>query len=134
MLMPNINEEQPYFSIIAGDLNGIFKNWWSQYITNSQGSMIGTFTSTSGYQQIINSSTHMAYTNSSCTDLIFTSDLTTEFGVEKVLYTDSCHHSIVFGKMNLNNPLPPPNTQEVWDYNKAYRKNIPRSIKTCNWS
>ena len=34
--------------------------------------------------------------------------------------------------MNLNVILPPPNTREVWGYNKADRKNIQRS--TCNWA
>ena len=34
--------------------------------------------------------------------------------------------------MNLNVSLPPPDICEVWDYNKADRKNIQRSIKTCH--
>ena len=78
----------------------------------------------------------MTNTSSSCIDLIFTSNpnLITEFGIEKSLYADSCHHSVVFGKMNLNVPLPPPYTREVWDYNKADKKNIQKSIKTCNWA
>ena len=73
----------------------------------------------------------MINTSSSCIDLIFTSkpSLFTEFGIEKSLYTDSCHHSIVFGKMNLNVPLPPPYTHEVWDYNKADRKKYPGKYK-----
>ena len=66
----------------------------------------------------------MTSTSSSCIDLIFTSNsnLITEFGIEKSLYVDSCHHSIVFGKMNLNVPLFPPYIVEVWDYNKADKK------------
>ena len=34
-----------------------------------------------------------------------------------------------FGKMNLNVPLPPPYTREVWDYNKADRKKYPEKYK-----
>ena len=72
----------------------------------------------------------MTNTSSSCIDLIFilTSSLITEFGIEKSLHTDSCHHSIVFGKMNLNVPLPRPYTREVWNYNKADKK-ISRKVE-----
>ena len=96
----------------------------SQDITNSQGSIIDTLTFTSGYHQLINLLTHMTNTHSSCTDLIFISNpsLITEFGIEKSLYVDSFHHSIVYGKLNLNVPLPPSYTREVWDYNKADKK------------
>ena len=118
MLMSNINDERPLASIIRGDFNARSKNWWSQEITNSQGSRIDTLTSTSGYHQLINLPTHMTNTSSSCIDL----NLITEFVIEKSLYADICHHSIVFGKMNLNVPLPPPYTREVWDYNKAGKK------------
>ena len=57
----------------------------------------------------------MTNTSSSRIDLIFTPNpsLVAEFGIEKSLYADSCHHSIVFGKVNLNVPLPPPHKQEV---------------------
>ena len=36
--------------------------------------------------------------------------------------------------MNLNVPLPPPYSHDVWFYNKADRKNIQSSIKTCNFA
>ena len=122
--MSNINVEKPLASIITGDFNARSKNWWFQDITNSQGAIIDTLTSTSGYHQLLNLPTHMTNTSSSCNDLIFTSNtsLITDFGIEKSLYADSCHHSIVFGKINLNVSLPAPYTREVWDYNKADKK------------
>ena len=36
--------------------------------------------------------------------------------------------------MNLNVPLSPQYMREICDYNRADRKNIQRSIKTCNWT
>ena len=36
--------------------------------------------------------------------------------------------------MNANVPLSHPRTREVRDYNKAHKKNIQRSIKTCKWA
>ena len=124
MLVSNIKDEKPLASIITGDFNARSKNWWSQDIANSKGSIIDTLTPTSGYHQLISLPTHMTNTSSSCIDLIFTSNpnLITEFGIEKSLYADSCHNSIVFGKVNLNVSLPPPYTREIWDYNKANKK------------
>ena len=42
----------------------------------------------------------MTNTSSSGTDLIFTSNpsLITEFGIEKSLYADSCHHIVFLGR------------------------------------
>ena len=60
--------------------------------------------------------------------LIFTSNpsLIKESDIRKPLYTDSCHHSIGLGKMNLNDPLP-------IRYKCEVKKNIHRRIRTCNW-
>ena len=136
MFKSNINDEKPLASIITGDFNARSKSLCSQDVTNSHWSIIDTLTSTSGYHRLINLPTHMTNTSSSCIDLVFTSNpnLITEFGIEKFLYAGSCHHSIVFGKMNLNVSLPPPYTREVWDYNKVDKKSIQESIKTCNWA
>ena len=136
MLMSNINDKKPIASIITGGFNARSKNWWSQDITNSQDSIIDNLTSISGYHQLINLLTHRTNKSYSCIDLIFTSNsnLITELGIEKSLYVDSFHHSIIFGKMNLNVPLPPPKSREVWDYNKAEKESIQKSLKICNWA
>ena len=97
MFISNINDERHLPSIITGDFNATSKNWLSQDITNSQGSIIDTLTSTSGYHQLVNLPTDMTYASSPCIDLTFNSNLSliTEFGIEKFLYTDSCHHCII---------------------------------------
>ena len=94
MLMSNIKDENPLASIITGDFNARSENWRSQDIANNQGSIIDILTCTFGYRKLINLPTHMTNTSSSCIDLIFTSNpnLITEFGIEKSLYVDSCHH------------------------------------------
>ena len=136
MFKSNINDEKPLASIITGDFNARSKRLRPQDVTNSHWSIIDTLTSTSGYYRLINLPTHMTNASSSCIDLVFTSNpnLITEFGIEKCLYAGSCHHSIVFGKTNLNVSLPPPYTCDVWDYNKGDKKSIQESIKTCNWA
>ena len=57
-----------------------------------------------GQHQLISSTTHMTKRSFCCIDLILTSNpsFNTEYSIEKSLYTDSCHHGTVFGKMNLN--------------------------------
>ena len=65
MLISKINDEKPLASIISGDFNARSKNWWSEDITNSRGSITDTFTSTSGYHQLINLPSHMTNTSSS---------------------------------------------------------------------
>ena len=68
----------------------------------------------------------MTNTRSFYRDLVFHSNPSyiTECGIEKFLYADRCHHNIVFGKINLSDPLPPPYARKVWQYNKADKKNI----------
>ena len=82
--MANSNDEKPLASIITGDFETRSKNWWSQDITNNQGSITNVLISTSGRHQLINSPTHMTNTNPSCIDLVFTSNLSliTEFAIE----------------------------------------------------
>ena len=72
----------------------------------------------SGYHQLISSTTHMANRSFCCIDLILTSNpsFNTEYGIKKSLYADSCHHGIVFGKMNLKVPLFPLYACELLDY------------------
>ena len=56
--------------------------------------------------------------SSSCIDLIFGSNkayLTT--GREQLIY-DKSHHNIIYGKLNFDIPLPPPNHRKIWDYKK----------------
>ena len=73
----------------------------------------------------------MTNTNSSSIDLIFTSNIsaTTEFSFENSFVQTGTTIALFFGKMNLNVPLPLPNTPEVWDYNNNDKKNIQKNIK-----
>lgn len=48
-----------------------------------------------------------------CKDYLIRKDI--QFDIEKSVYTNSCHHSIVFGKHS-------PCTHGVWDYIKAEKK------------
>ena len=46
---------------------------------------------------------------------------------------EKCHHSIIFGKINIRIPLLPSYVREVWDYRKANVKSIQKAIQTFDW-
>ena len=85
-------------------------------------------TSTTVYNQMINTPTHFTNISSSCTDSTFflnTSCLTT--GMEQSIY-DKYHHNIICEKLNFDIPLPPFYYKKTWDYIMANTEDIQRSI------
>ena len=71
LLLNKINDEFPLCSVITGDFNARRSRWWKNDITNLTGEEIDTLTSSAGYAQIIDKSTHILYNSMSCIDLIF---------------------------------------------------------------
>ena len=61
MLMSNINDKKALAFTIIGHFNARSKKWCSQDITNSQGSIADTLTSTSTYYQLINLPTYIFF-------------------------------------------------------------------------
>ena len=72
--------------------------------------------------------------SSSCINLIFTSNtsLVTDFGVNPRLYK-TCHHNLIFGKINFNIPLLPPFYRGIWDYKRAIVEIAQKAITNFNW-
>ena len=64
----------------------------------------------------------------SCIDLIFctNTNVMAKHGVD-VSSFEKCHHNIIFGKIHIHVPLPPPYVREVWDFSKANAENIKKS-------
>ena len=69
-----------------------------------------------------------------CIDLIFTSqpNLITDSGVHPSLF-ETCHHQIIFAKIDLKFYLPPSYEREVWCYNQAKVEQINRAISLFDW-
>ena len=84
---------------------------------------------------MIDNPTHYINKSSSCTDLIFSSNvnLTNNCEVEQSL-CETCHHNIFYGTLNFNIPLPPPYFKEIWDYENANFKCIQKSIYNFDWT
>ena len=53
-------------------------------------------------------------------------------GIEKSL-CNSCHHDIIYEKINFSVPLPPPYFRTIWDYKNADVGFIQRVIENFNW-
>ena len=84
---------------------------------------------------MIGQTTYFVNDQSSCIDLLFTtnSKLLIDVGVEQAIY-DKYHHNIIYGSLNLNIPLTPPYYREVWDYKNIDPVCIQRAISLVNWN
>ena len=132
--MNSINSLTPAVSIITGDFNGKCSKWYSFDISDNIGKEFDTITSTAGYSQIIDEPTHFTSNSSSCIDLIFTSNpsILVDSGIEKSV-SSSCHHDIIYGKINFRIPLPPPHCRTVWDHKNADAISVQRVRENFNW-
>ena len=74
-LMDYINNELPTCSAVNGDFNARCSKWCNNDITNANGRVLDTLTSSAGYKQIINKSTHTVNNSFFCIDLIFCNNL-----------------------------------------------------------
>ena len=101
---------------------------------DTEESKIDNLTSSFGFHQIINETTHVLNNCPSCIVLIFTSqpNLVAKSEVHSSLHAN-CHHQITYIIFNLNVIYPPPYKREVWHFKLANSKCIQRSITNCNW-
>ena len=102
------------------------------YTSDNIGKELDIITSTAGYSQIVDKPTDFTNNSSSCIDLIFASNpsILVDSGIEKSL-SSSCHHDIIYGKINFRAPLPPPHFRTVWDYKDTGAVSIQRVIAIC---
>ena len=133
-LLSDIKKSKPFLSVITDDFNARSSYWWSEDINTSEGLKLLSLTSANGVSQLINEPTHLQTRNSSCIDLIFTDqpNLSVNSRVHASLHPN-CHHQIVHSSFNLNISYPPPYQRLVWDYKKAYSKNIRKALDSVNW-
>ena len=53
-------------------------------------------------------------------------------GIERSLYS-SCHHDIIYRKINVRFLLPPPHFRTISDYKNADINSIQHAIERFNW-
>ena len=86
------------------------------------------------YTQRIDRPTHVI-NNSSCIDLIFTSNqnFICNSGAKLSLF-DNGHHNLIFGELNFMIPEPPNYKRQMRNYKKANAEFIRRSIYSVEWN
>ena len=119
---------------VLGDFNAKPHNPRKNDITSHEGSIVDAVTSNYGLYQLIQESTHITNSSSSCIHLTFTSqpNLVMDSGVHSSPHPN-CHHQVVFAKFNLSIFYPPPYERTVWFYEKANPKHIRRAINEFDW-
>ena len=135
-LHTNILSEKPYAIFYTGDFNGHSKFWWPQGDTTPEGKSIEEAFSALNLSQVISEPTNFTPNkNPSCIDLLVTDqpNLILDSGTRPSL-DPKCHHQIVYGKINLKVPPPPPTERKIWHYNKANTDAIKNSMKHFPWA
>ena len=108
ILLNITNNKLPLCLIVTGDFNARCSRWWKNDITNLQGQELDPLTLSAGYNQIIDSPTHVINISMSCIDLIFCTNqsVISNHGADVSIF-DKCHHNIIHGKTNICVPLSP---------------------------
>ena len=134
LTLDKIHKNNPFMTIVLGEFNATSNNWCKSDITSLEGSKIDTIANSYGLNQLIQETTHILNSSSSCIDLIFTSqpDLVMESGIHSSLHSN-CHHQIVFAKFNLSIFYPPPYERTVWYYERGNTELIRRAIDQFDW-
>ena len=81
------------FTVILGDLNSKSLAWWSNDITNLNGTLIDSLTTTHSFKQLISDPTHILPASMSCIDLILPDQpkYVIDYGTHPSLHKN-CHH------------------------------------------
>ena len=134
LTVENINQCSPYLSLLLGDFNVRNSDWWEGDTTNVQGIEINDLTGRHGLHQIIDEPTHLLPYSKSCIDLFFSSatGFIVESGVLPSLYP-TCHHQIIFAKVDFKIFFPPPYERRIWDFGKADVDSIRRAMSLIDW-
>ena len=85
--------------------------------------------------QLIGQPTHILANSSSLIDLIITNqvDVFVDSGLLPSPRDKGHHEIIIYGKLNLAAPLPPPYKRRVWDYNETNHNLINETLSNTNW-
>ena len=134
-LHANIMSETPYATFFTGDFNGHSQFWWPEGDTNAEGREIEDLLTSLNLSQIIAEPTNFTPNKRpTCIDLIVTDqpNLVLDSGCRDSL-DPTCHHQIIYCKVNFKIPPPPPFERRVWHYNKANSAAIQRSMSKFPW-
>ena len=134
-LHSHIQAENPFATSFAGDFNAHSQLWWPDGDTNPEGMEIENLFTSLSLSQVISEPTDFEPNKSpSCIDLIATDqpNLILDCGTRASLDT-FCHHQIIYCKVHLKIPPPPPFERNIWHFNRANTAAIKRSMTSFPW-
>ena len=119
--------------MITSEFNCRNSNWYLGDPVTPQGAQSEVLTSFYGLNQLIKTPTHLLQIPVTCIDLVITNhpDLVMESGVHSS-FSSTCHHEIVFAKLNLKVEYPTPYERVFWDYSRAEKASIIRTINAID--
>ena len=98
--LDTILANNPFAAVVFCDFNFKWNLWCKSYKISYEGSEIDDITSQFRLKQLINEPKYLTRNSSSCTDLIFQSNLVMESGVNSSLHKN-CHHQIIYAKFKI---------------------------------
>ena len=133
-LMEILQAENPHSLILTGDFNCRSSQWWVGDTQQPEGTALEELIETNNLHQLIEEPTNIREGSMSCIDLIITDqpNLFADYGVHPSL-DEHCQHQIVYGKINISIPCPPPYKRTIWDYAKANIQNIHHDLQAIDW-
>ena len=120
-LHSQIQGENPFATFFTGDCNAHSQLWWPDGDTNPEGMEIENLFTSLSLSQVISEPTNFEPNKSpSCIDLIATDqpNLILDCGTRASLDT-YCHHQIIYCRVHLKIPPPPPFKRIIWHFNRA---------------
>ena len=118
--------EGPHSLILTGDFNCRSTQWWAQDVDNPEGAALDELIETNSLHQLIDTLTNIRNEGMSCIDLIITDqpNLFIESGVNPS-FDKHCQHQIIYGKLGICIPPPPPYLRP----SGIMQKVIPKKLK-----
>ena len=128
-----IQAENPHSVILTGDFNCRSPQWWTGDVQQPEGTALDELIEVNNLHQLIEEPTNIREGSMSCIDLIITDqpNLFADYGVHPSL-DEHCQHQIVYGKINISIPSPPPYKRTIWDYSKANTQRIHHDLRAID--
>ena len=131
-----MNTENPFATFYTGDFNGHSKCWWKMASQSRRVKKLKSFFTSLNLSQVISDPTNFhPGKRPSCIDLIVTDQPNLVLDSRTRRSLDSkCHHQIIYSKINLRIPPPPPPFERpLWHFDNAKVDLNQRSIKQFPW-
>ena len=134
MTLNQLQGERPHSLLITGDFTCRSSQWWAADVESPEGTALHQIIETNTLTQLIDEPTNIRGEGMSCIDLIITEKPTffVESGIHMSL-DNRCQHQIIYGKLNISVPSPPPYKRTLWDYSKADSQSIRNMINELDW-